>query len=399
MSSDLDLLEDFVLNNPELDRLEKTLSTFNVFETLSIVDAELRHSNMIAWLLNPESNHGLGEVFLKQFLKLLVSRNKQALTDISLFDFEILSYADVEVRREWNNIDLLLILNEENARYVVAIENKIFSLEHGDQLNRYRTIIRDEFGHDSKTIFVYLTPDNAEPTDEKWVAFSYIEIADLLKDVLERKKDTISQQIYNFISHYEVIVRRYLVGSSEVELICQKIYKKHQKALDLIFQYKPDIDLEISEYLQEVVSKNQNLISDVSSKTYIRFTSKTLDSMVEKCGDDWTNPWTSSRRILLYEFRNANKKLTLKLYIGLGPKELREKLRDFCIANAALFKTLGKNFGYKWHTVYQKEFLKESDFEEATSEDLKKKIDSKFDDFLRGDAAKIDSYFKDGWVQ
>ncbi len=46
--SDLDVLENFILNNPELDKLENMLSLFNVFETLNIVNAELRHSSVLS---------------------------------------------------------------------------------------------------------------------------------------------------------------------------------------------------------------------------------------------------------------------------------------------------------------------------------------------------------------
>jgi hypothetical protein len=86
------------------------------------------------------------------------------------------------------------------------------------------------------------------------------------------------------------------------------------------------------------------------------------------------------------------------LYIGPGPKEFRERLRDFCAANPSLFKLAGgKSFGVKWHTVYQKEFLKAADYEDATIEDLKKKIDDKMDDFMKEDSKRIDIYFKDNW--
>ena len=53
------LLEDLILNNPELDKLENLLGVFNIFETPDIVNAEIRHSNVLAWLFNPESNIGL----------------------------------------------------------------------------------------------------------------------------------------------------------------------------------------------------------------------------------------------------------------------------------------------------------------------------------------------------
>jgi hypothetical protein len=45
---DIKLLEDFVLNNPELEKLENMLDQFNVFETLNVVNAEIRHSNVLS---------------------------------------------------------------------------------------------------------------------------------------------------------------------------------------------------------------------------------------------------------------------------------------------------------------------------------------------------------------
>ena len=69
--NELKYLEDFILRNPDLDRLENLLEEFNIFETLKITHAEIRHSNVIAWLLNPTENHGLSNYFLKQLFKQL----------------------------------------------------------------------------------------------------------------------------------------------------------------------------------------------------------------------------------------------------------------------------------------------------------------------------------------
>ena len=38
------------------------------------------------------------------------------------------------------------------------------------------------------------------------------------------------------------------------------------KSFGLIFQYKPDIILEISEYLQELINKESDLILDTAGK-------------------------------------------------------------------------------------------------------------------------------------
>lgn len=70
------------MNNTELDKLEEMLSDFNIFETLGLVNADIRHSNVLSWLLNPNANHGLNIYFLKLFLKQFVSENKTDFIDI-----------------------------------------------------------------------------------------------------------------------------------------------------------------------------------------------------------------------------------------------------------------------------------------------------------------------------
>ncbi len=275
-------LQDFILRNPDLDRLENLLEEFNIFETLKITHAEIRHSNVIAWLLNPTENHGLSNYFLKQLFKFLVSTNSNYFEKlpISLFDFELFNYGNVEIRREWNNIDILVIIDEDSKKVVVAFENKIKTSEHSDQLTRYREIIEKEF-KDSVNLFVYLTPDYLIPSDEAWIPFGYDAIADIIGDILQHKKDSLSSKVALFLSQYNTILRRYIVGQSEVEKIAVEIYKKHKEALDIIFQYKPDTYLILSEFLQKELKENKDIILDSAGKTVIRFTTKVLDSLIK----------------------------------------------------------------------------------------------------------------------
>lgn len=56
--SQKELLEEFILYNPELEKLEAMLGEFNLFETLNMVNNELMYSNMLSWLMNPRANHG-----------------------------------------------------------------------------------------------------------------------------------------------------------------------------------------------------------------------------------------------------------------------------------------------------------------------------------------------------
>jgi len=69
VKSDLEVLEEFILNNKELELLEEMINDFNIFTALNITDHELRHSDFLSWLLNPNESHGMGDYFLILFLK------------------------------------------------------------------------------------------------------------------------------------------------------------------------------------------------------------------------------------------------------------------------------------------------------------------------------------------
>ena len=58
-----------LIKDPRIEELELKLKEPNLFYILKFQAAEIRHSNFLAWLLNPKGNHGLNELFLKKFLK------------------------------------------------------------------------------------------------------------------------------------------------------------------------------------------------------------------------------------------------------------------------------------------------------------------------------------------
>jgi hypothetical protein len=203
-----------------------------------------------------------------------------------------------------------------------------------------------------------------------------------------------SEQVYSFIKQYNTILRRYVVGSSQVEEICRELYRKHQRALDLIFQYKPDVELDISEYLQSCIRRHQEaMILDSAGKTTIRFTTPVLDSLIEKASEGWS----ASKRILLFEFGNYDKRLVLLFYVGPGPAEYRDRLLEFFRGRPDIFKLVSRTIGKKWHAVYKKEFLRKGDLEGATIDELKPKIDKKMSEFLEEDLPKINEYFEQNW--
>ena len=48
---------------------------FNPFDVLQVADLEIRHSNVLAWLLTPDETHGIGSRFLRALVEHLTRRH------------------------------------------------------------------------------------------------------------------------------------------------------------------------------------------------------------------------------------------------------------------------------------------------------------------------------------
>jgi len=106
-------LERFVVENDELLELEERIGRFNIFDALRIDRAEIRHSNFLAWLLDPNESHGQGGLFLRAILMDLFksARENGFPCPVSPIELDGEDLRGVEVRREWKHIDLVLLNN------------------------------------------------------------------------------------------------------------------------------------------------------------------------------------------------------------------------------------------------------------------------------------------------
>ena len=68
-------LDKFLLNIDCLDALNCGSDIPNVFDVLRISRNEIRHSNILAWLLDSSGNHGLEDSFIREFVKSIIKSN------------------------------------------------------------------------------------------------------------------------------------------------------------------------------------------------------------------------------------------------------------------------------------------------------------------------------------
>ena len=133
---------------------------FSAFDVLRNADYEIRHSNVLAWLLDPGETHGIGGVLLEWLVDHINERAEAAgIKPIGATDFEA---SNVEVRREYRYVDIAVFF--ENEKDLIAIENKIeaMSSAHARQVAGYEADLRNEH-KDYRVRSALLTTSADEP--------------------------------------------------------------------------------------------------------------------------------------------------------------------------------------------------------------------------------------------
>jgi hypothetical protein len=122
--ADLDALKALQADASGLDRMESLLDRFNVFEAIGFDKDEVIHSNLLAFLLDPKRNDGLGDLLIKEVLRETFATAHRTLSPSVFEDLDRvlknLDSADLGqplVRREHEYIDVLLTNEEHSCSY------------------------------------------------------------------------------------------------------------------------------------------------------------------------------------------------------------------------------------------------------------------------------------------
>ena len=238
-----ELIYNFIVNNEKLEKLEVNRKKFNPFVVLKISHHEIRHSNVLAWLLNPKENHNLGDKILKKVVSQIIidSANEDSVPDgINLKDIQLSSFVDAKVFRESDNVDILVVSMKN--KFVLLIENKIYSKESPEQLKEYMAKIKEKYPNFA-VLPVFLTVERVEPKGENYCVFDHKSIYEIVNFTVNLHRDNFSKEIYDFIQFYLTTLKDILVMDDKTRLLCRDIYKVHKEAVDLIYDIGNQIDI------------------------------------------------------------------------------------------------------------------------------------------------------------
>lgn len=262
----------------ELEELDAKSNGLNVFEVLGITNTEIRHSNVIAWLMRPGDSHGLGGAVLSG---LIGHAGGDAPADLG--DFRIL--------RESDNIDILAV--SASNRLTLAVENKVWSGEHDDQLARYQATVERRYPT-WEHLYLFLSPSGMPPESdadrEVWLPIDYGTLLGIVEGALGKANP--SEKARMLIGDYIDSVRRHIVGDESLQERCVEIYLEHKRAIDLIMRNLPDDSKLVHQHALEWARRQEgiHLVEECShGKSYVRFRTRMLEERFPAMGeqDSW----------------------------------------------------------------------------------------------------------------
>jgi len=360
---------------------------FNLFDVLDVASYEIRHSNVIAWLLDGKGSHGLGSYFFEKFCdQCRVSGGKR---------IPVLTASNYKVHREWSTgngrIDILI----ESDTWVIVIENKLYSSETGDQLKRYKKYIDDEYGKGRDIWFIYLTVEGKsplrEPDAQSWVSVSYDAVNTLIKDLIGKK---LQPNVRSFLEQYAECIKNHFFPDSITIDTKRKIYQKYKEVfvpLEYLFNEK---------YIQEQCSPDEREMlesilatgKDVSGMLFAHTASMmkeygygrhsglgTWISIVPESleGNAYLKKYTPFPFVLVFRAKPDAYQVEMWIY---------KKNRLYNKFSQAYLKSYEDGEPSEEHllsVIYKKEIIKSNDIRELPLDILKKKIDDYFKNELQ----------------
>lgn len=307
------------------DKFGRELNKPNVFVAAGLVQQEIRHSSILAFLLDPNEWHGIGDYFLRQLLSIASDDHHDALKIAlcDLDDIRILTEVPIHDSDTKMKGRLDILAHAKKEKIILAIENKIGAQEGENQLKKYRMWLHEKY-KDYIILLIYLTIDGEEPSDAEWFPLKYSELIDELADATAVKSHLASEEGIIYINNYINLVERFVMKKPNEKLseICKILWKDYGDLLDQINEYRPTPFIDAANYFFDD-EKELTKISLIKSD--LHFIPKCLENKVKLSamrGNFWGWGKESYGMHLCMEFRENKKNgFTLRLAAYVGPIE------------------------------------------------------------------------------
>lgn len=250
----------------EQEEKENSGECFNTFKILGVQKNEVRlHSAFLSEILNPSAVHGLGDYFLKPFVRDIAKIEIELDTKNAELSVEQSIGAISEDGKNGGRFDIAIKFN--NPDYLILIENKIDAGDQISQLQRYNNYAKKNYKENYKIL--YLTVDGHNPSrlslGNSNVPYSCIsykkDIKNWLKKCIEKieTRPFVDISVRQYIDVIEELTNTELENNMEKEII-KMLYSKENielvKTADNFAKIWEEKDLTISRIIAEKLRRD-----------------------------------------------------------------------------------------------------------------------------------------------
>lgn len=268
---------------------------------------ENRYNRVFRWLLDPTGNHGLGAGVVNGLLSLINATHldvgtSRVQTAVETFVPQPEENSKEDARQ--GRIDITL--NDVEAKLYLAVECKMSSSQHSEQLSRYRTWVQQTYSDYAERYFIFLTEQAEDPDDtpdealphEQWVNITFDTFASITTQVLDEAGDACGSDARSIIKQFLADQRRR--SASGLDNLIHPLFSNEPKGLNFgglliaaIQQTAPE-DAGFSQYalakkIELLPSENETLARVraglVQDFEQAGFSSSDLEGVLQLCWD------------------------------------------------------------------------------------------------------------------
>lgn len=337
------LIEDLLIGSGSdlFRQFEQRFSKFCPFEAIGMVRQEIRHAHFLSFIFDPNRPHPFQDHFLKCFLQEIVSQAQIDQIKIQPLTIHCSDFSNALIYRERGNIDFMIEIppgsySGSERGLVITVELKIDAPESKHQLGKYyQQIIADYPCREWEHAFVFLTLDASSASEENsqdWIPVSIVDVINRLD--LEVAAQKFTGDAVELFHSYSAMIRRHLVEDESMEKLAKSIWAKHKEALEALYEYRPDLQAEVIDWLRDHHEELTKAIKDRTGFTIKPDTSSprllryyVIDWMKYAGFADGDTGWVASGSLLVLELADwGDGRLRFSFVLGPGDHQVRQDI-------------------------------------------------------------------------
>ena len=229
-----------LIDSPEFGRYHKELQApaFNPFDVLQVADFEIRHSNVLAWLLQPGGTHGIGGRFLRALVEHLTLRgDTRSLSRLKPLPPGFDDESNIDVRREDYHERLYadITVGFQAERVLLIIENKVeaSSRDAEKQVEDYQRAFRKKYknrydDYPGALLTVSPAPETGDAKGDV-IHVSWKDVSGIIGSLLDDQETFTDGHVRAFVERYLDVIEEKLVWAGNS--LADRLLQEHERAL------------------------------------------------------------------------------------------------------------------------------------------------------------------------